>query len=353
MAIQWVNSFEDLYSNSGFGSNFVLDRLIGWSNVGTGDTTNFIQNSDNTANKNTQFPMPGNKGLSAFLTTTGNNFANFTTIQRPVVDNNKLVLCGGFRTQFPAYLKSTAIMSFGGANKLSFGLNGKFAALYVNDTLAATSAVDIVSGSPWSFITLFQDKVANKLYLRINGQVAADVDLPAGHTTNAAILDLGRDVGGYQSNFSEVMVYDSVDPMGPLLVGEYFKTTNVVNQFTGSTNIVNNRPFSDASFVNSETSGAEDRFSYTNILPTGMELGSIKAVIQKAVAASGGVTGGSLNLRMRIGASTTNYDTSVSSSLVSTTPVLVQKVWETNPATSAAWTRSEVQSVQTGYVVAA
>lgn len=350
MAIQHITTFEEFRGNGGSGYADTA-FMPGWSDTGTSTSSLYIIGGSETTNANS--PSPTNNGLNSGATTgySSVSFAEYKTIQKALVDNTKVVVAAGCRICRSVMLKQTAILSIGGANKLSFGLNGKFAALYVNDVLAATSGMNVVDGNPWFFVELFQNKTTNRVHLRINGVNAADVELPAGHTSNAVIVDFGRNVSGYPVTFAEIMVYDTVDPLGPLFTHEFFKTGTVVKQFTGSDSIPNNRPYRLDVYKSSETLGAEDRWSYNNILTnTKAESTSIVAVIQKAIAASGGVSGGSLNLRLRLGS--TNFDTSVSSALVSTTPVLVQKVWETNPATSVPWTRSDVQAMQTGYVVA-
>lgn len=348
MSIQHISTFEDFRSNGGNGTADIT-RMIGWVDIGT-NTSNLSVYGTNMPS--TTDSTPTNNDLSSYASVaTSGTYTTFKTIQRVVVDNNKLIVAGGCKINRPSYLKQTAILSIGGSNKLSFGLNGNFAAIYINDTLAATSTVNVVKGKPWFFVELFQNKSTGRVYLRINGTSVADVELPSGHTSNAVIVDFGRPDTSKPVMFSEVMIYDTIDPMGSVMVHEFFKTGTAVKQFSGSDSIPNNRPWAPTSFLTSETLGAEDRWTYNNILPNAsVPVTSIVAVVQKAVAASGGVSGGSLNLRLRVGS--TNYDTSVSSELTSTTPVLVQKVWETNPETSTAWTRSDVQAIQTGYVVA-
>lgn len=358
MTIQWVSSFEMLLTSTaqtpGSFSNINVDRMF-WNNIS--DTPNVSGfRSSQYSGINSETPNPGNEAGGVVIYTrqsSGQGDRNiFSVIGRSVQDTTKLVAAGGFRIGSLPQIKTTAILSLAGANKVSFGVNGKLAALYVDDILASTSVIDVLTGMPWFFVELFQNKTTGKVFLKINGQAACDADLPIGHVTDQVILDLGRQPAQENGvSVSEVIVYSDEDPMGPLHSHSYFKTGQAItSQFVGNDNIVNNRPFTDAQFKNSETLGAEDRFNYTNIMPVGVEATEIKAVIHEVVAASGGVTGGSLNLRTRIGSN--DYDTSVSDKLTSTTPVLVQSVMEVSPATGVAWTRSEVQGIQTGYVVA-
>lgn len=343
MSIQFLTSFEDVTNQTG--GSFNIDRMLGWSISGT-DTlaTGNAQSGEGPQINNNQGNTYARKASSAFV---------YTTIRKSVVDNNKLVCAGAISINNQHYVKQTSILAIGGgANKLSFGLNGKFAALYINDVLAATSSVNVTDGYPWFFTEVFMNRSANRVYLLINGAQVADAELPSGFTASEVIVDFGRKSSS-GAFFSEVFVYDSVDPIGPVMTNEFFKTGNVSLQFTGNGGAteVNTTPFSNTTYRSSNTSGHSDMFSYTNLLPNNLiGVSSVVGVIHKAVAASGGATAGTLNLRAKVGS--TNYDTSVSSSLVSTTPVLVQKIWETNPATSAAWTRSDVQAIQTGYVVA-
>ena len=348
MSIQWVSSFEDLRGGSG-GTD--IANMLEWSSIG--DFTNIeIAAGSNDSNLNKNGTQPTLNGSAAALLAddgpSSGSYGQSQAYARSMADNAKVVVAGGVQVPVMPLAKQNCILAMDGDNKLALGLNGKFAAIYINDVLAATSSFDATTGAPWFFAELFQDRSLGKVFLKINGQAAADADLPVGHAlVDTAIMELGIQAA---VRVSEVIVYDSIDPMGPLMVHEFFKTSNTTQEFTGS-DVVNSRPFSSGVYRSSEIAGAVDLYSYNNILPADVQVSEIKAVIHKAVAASGGVSGGTLNLRLQLGG--VDYDTSVSSKLVSTSPVLVQKVWDTNPATSAAWTRSEVQAIKTGYVVAA
>lgn len=345
MAIQWVSCFE-----MGGSGNTTWDRIF-WS-----DPTNAGNAAFNQTVLNETPEKTGGVAATISATPSSPNFSLGRYVSRNVSDAVKLIYCGGCHvdTKFGALPTDFAAI-FSGSDRISFGVNGNFAALYVNGTIGSTSSIDVITCRPWLFFELYQNKTDNKIYLKINGVDACNVDLPLGWAATSVGMNPGRRVGGNPAvRFSHVMTYDGVDPLGPVMSREYFKTGNITNNFAsvGSPNLfVNTAPFTNTAYRNSETTGHVDLFSYTNILPADTPLTSIVAVVHQAVAASGGVSGGSLNLRTRLGAS--NYDTSVSASLISTTPVLVQKVWETNPQTLAAWTRAQVQAIQTGYVVAA
>lgn len=286
-------------------------------------------------------------GQDALAYSTGGKY-----ISKSISDNAYVCVGGGVQINWYEHVDQMFYIR-GSSNWIAFGLNGRLACIWIDGSIAATSTVDVASHRPWNYIELIADKATGKARLNINGVEVANADWTP-FTIDTISVKPSKAINYLRSGCSVAyiteVVYSTGSAVGPVKVKDFFKTTDQVTGFSGSTWDVNTRPWSAASYRSSDTAGAEDRFGYgTNILPASDPSTSIVAVQQNVVASSSGVGNGQLNVRIRIG--TTNYDTSISSTLTSTTPVLNQIVYENSPATGVAWTRSEVQGIQTGYIV--
>lgn len=247
------------------------------------------------------------------------------------------------------YYQSPTWLSFNGLNRISAGLSGRVAALYVDDVLVQTSTIDVVTGKPWFYAELVLDKTALTAELYINGVLACtQTGLNALITTTAIQLDLGQAV--YNIQFGEVVLnVGGSTPTGPLQTVLYRKSGNNTLGWSGS-DVVNTFPFASGTYRNSATSGANDLYTYTNTFPSAFNYTSIAAVGLSIVASSDGATAATMSARLRL--SSTNYDTSLSAQLPNTSPVLTQTFYATNPNTVTAWTAANIAAAITGYVVA-
>lgn len=356
MAIEWILGFEK-GKNANTAAGTPLYASLFLTGV-SGGTTIGLNGLDGTQTQNV---IPINdlsiyNTLSYTASTAGTDkIWGFTS-----PDNNKVCIGAAIKIEcYDAAYQSTtsSILGLNGSNYIAFGLNGKFACLTIDGTIAATSSVDVVSDAPYSYIEVFIDKVANKAYLKVNGASTVDATLPGSYTVNQVRINEGR--GGSNKWFflDSLLLSTAVDPIGPVKVAEYFKTANITTQFstTGSpTDLVNTRPYTAAAYRNSTTDGHLDLFSYNQLIPEtgsdGVPFTSIVAVQHEIVAASAGIGNGTLNGRVRLSA--TDYDVSYTSLLSTTTPTLCKRIMETNPHTAAAWTRADVQGIQTGYIIA-
>lgn len=352
MTIKNILSFDSVRADASYGSQGALDPAkVFWGITGTGTINTYAGPS--TYGGVVYDPIPFGQGGNY---SGGQNLLSYTTqgayISKSIPDDSYVCVGGGVNINWYEFVDQVFYIR-GSSNWIAFGLNGRLACIWIDGSIAATSTVDVSTGRPWQYVELIADKATNKARLNINGVEVANaawtpftIDTISVKPTKAIATTRG---GASPCYISEV-VYSTGASVGPVKVVDYFKTTDAVAGFSGATSAVNTKPWNAGTYRSSDTQGTIDRFTYgTNILKAGDPTTSIVAVQHNIVASSSGVGGGMLNMRIRIG--TTDYDTSISSYLTSTTPVLIQKLYETSVATGVAWTRSEVQGIQTGYIV--
>lgn len=363
MTIQWATGFEDLPGNT-----LPETRMIGWDI----ELINWSGQNDAGFNASGAFfvrntATPNLRGTCASISLMRNATGSQSVrLVRAVVDNDQLVLGFAFRMSTTAAANSFRFGLYGGIDQIHFGpvLDGGSvwrAGLYINGSLVSTgTAVDIWTGQPWVYIELFVDKTASNAIVKCSGASECVSALPLGWAaTGVEHWDSRATITSAASAIhfvDDIVVYSGETPKGILKVDGYFKDGDVLTGFSdgsdggGATTAVNTT--SAAAYRACATVGGEDRFSYTNILPTGIDVNDILAVIPSVVAASGSFQNGKLDLTFTSGASTTTTD--VTSKVVPFTPQYIQgTVHELNPATGLPWTRAEAQAVRTGYKVKA
>lgn len=184
-----------------------------------------------------------------------------------------------------------------------------YATLYVSGTQRITSGTIDLSG------TTALDKI------RLYG------------TDNAGVV-------GYPLNWSQVIVAD--EPT----VGWRLKTiaptgAGATTSWTGGYTEIDEAVYSDADFINSSVADQVELFAHGTTIPDGY---SVQGIVVTA-RAKRGVTGPQ-NLQLALRSSGTTYFSSSKALDVGYSAYL--NVWETDPATSAAFTTSAITSLQFG-----
>lgn len=364
LQVQWATGFEDLAAYTpltGTSENKTKNMMIGWDTEFFNETANtnyysWVQSSS----------APHLRGYwaSSGLEVTSNGM--IPRHFRPATPNNKMVL--GF-----AYcMKSGSTGTIN--NRFSVGFRGGsdyihfrpvkvgsiwYAGLYVNNVLQSTgTAVDISTGSPWVYIELFINKTAGTATIKVSGVNECSATLPAGFNPTdceVTISDTGTWNGHSSNGMDDIVHYIDSDPVGIIKVDGFYKDGTTMSSFSdgtdnGSTNTngINNTGY--YGYRASSTPGNEDRFSYSTILPDGIDVNSILAVIPSVIASTGSYSQG--NLEMRFVSGSTIDTTDVSTKLQPYTPKYIQgPVYHTDPNTGADWVRSNVRGIQTGYRV--
>lgn len=346
MAIQKIISVEGAsVDNVGGTGTLTADRIDLTLGAGTLQFTN--QDRLNPINTVRFLPSVSSGTNQAPQALTGNNSCVAST---SIVDNNRLVLACGVMATTTIGVTEIAGFAGAGSTRITFGLNGRFVALYVDGTVVATSSFDALDGNGFNYYELFIDKSVPRVYLYANGDLISDAAISGGVALNSARLSFGQ----FPSSviISDICIFDNEVPRGPMYIHGFYANANPTSQFTGSLTTVNTRPFVNGTFRNSTTLGQQDLYTYsqiTNNYPSGS---NVKFVHHQVVASSDGSGGGLLNLRTRV--NSVNYDVSVSSQLTSTTPVFTRRTLENNPNSGAVWTLTDIQTnLSNGYVIAA
>lgn len=366
LTVQWASGFEEFSSLATTGSNqeVTTNNWLGWDAEYSTYTNN--QTLPRWVGITT---APHLRGYWAYplLQINSSNLTMIPRVFRSVVDNDKMVL--GY-----AYCMKTANTA---SNRFAVGLKGVSgetihvrpfqsggvwrASLYINGTQVSTgTAVDIATGNPWVYIELVINKTAGTVQVRVSGVPECAGTMPVGFVASSVECTVGGSGAynnGNDNGIDDMVFYVDSDPAGIIKVDGFYKTGDVMTGFadgtdngSATTTGINSSSFSE--YRASATVGSEDRFSYNNILPTGVQANSIIAVIPSVLASSGTYTNGNLELRFTSGATTTTTD--VTTKVKPFMPQYIAgPVLHTDPNTSAAWTRANVQAIQTGYRVKA
>lgn len=289
-------------------------------------------------------------GVMAVLSCGTSGYSTQSRMSKTIVDDPYIVISGGTKICRREYVSEVMTVSSGATN-ISWGLNGKIIAIYISGVVAATSTIDVCTGSPWFYPELIIDKGTGKAKLKVNGTQVCLADLPGGFVADTVSVSCGR--GAVIGDISPALIAEVIvctgAELGPVKSTAYVPVSHPVYTFTG---IYYSPPWTTGSYRTSETLAAEDRYSYetTSVLPSTVTFTSIKAMSVTTVAAASSGLGGQMNVRIRVGA--TNYDESITSLLTSTTPIIYNSIKELSPATGVAWTQAELRAIQTGYVIA-
>lgn len=365
LQVQWANGFEDLSptpSTSGIADYSNL--VVGWE----GEYSNYTSALD----KPRFMPSTSNPHLRGtwVYPNFGWTVSNPTMIPRlfkNTTDDDKMVLGTAYCLKTPGT----------NATKIAFGFRGisgdtihvrpvnvsgsYFVGLYINDVLVSTgTGVEIGTGSPWVYVELFVNKTTGLVTVEVSGVPECSAPMPSGFIGSQCEITLkdwssGTFNGGSSVGFDDMVYYIDSDPIGIIKVDGFYKTGDVLSGFSDGTDggSTNTNGIVNSGFTNyraSSTSNQEDRFSYNNILPTGVQADSIIGVIPSVLASSGSYTNANLELRFTSGSNTSTTD--VTSKAKPFTPQLITgPVLHTDPNTGLAWTRENVQNIQTGYRV--
>jgi hypothetical protein len=182
-----------------------------------------------------------------------------------------------------------------------------------------------------------------ELYVGGSLRLTATVDLSA-ITSIRKVRIYGGAAGGfnYETRFSQVIVADA-STIGYRLGTCYPSGTGSTSAWTGSYADVDEAVYSDADFISSGTAAQVSTFAQTAI-PT-LTGYVVRAVCVSARAKRG--SSGPQNIRMALRSAGTNYFSGADIALgLGYAPV--QTIWETDPATSAAWVNTAIASLEPG-----
>ena len=348
--VQWATGFED-----GGG-----DRFIGWESGYNGtDASNF---SSNRMRWSTSTSVRHLRGASAYTDVPG--FASPVSgqfLRRPATDHNKMVLA--FAMRYRSSSENNSRVGFTGLSGETIdvgirnvGSNVWRISLYINDALVSTgSAIDFYEsgGFPWVYVELVVDKLSSTVTVKAGGVSECSGTMPGGFTAEFCAV---RAVGSTTSPYlDDIVHYIDSDPVGIIKVDGYYKDGDVMSGFYdgtdgGSSGTTGVNSTDATNYRACSTPGAEDRFSYSAILPSGVTADSIVAVIPSLLVSSGSYENGNIEASLVSGATEAYVD--IEASAKPFYPQYVQAgVFHTDPDTGLEWTRAGVQAIQTGYKV--
>lgn len=371
LTVQWANGFEDtavVTSPNSFTNEQWINHILGWtsdySQYDTGVTENHFSSS-------TDGHLRG-RSVAVQMQQGGTPYPNmYPLLYKEAIDHDKMTL--GFAIKVTSTIISNTDRLLCGFRSttgdtihvgvLTVGGVGRIG-LYVNKTLVQSgTAVDIQTGNPWVYVELHVNKTTNTVIVKVSGIQECSATLPTGFTNSQVEFTLRNITGsaGSISNinllFDDMVYYTDSDPVGIIKVDGYFKDGDVMTGFNDGTDLGSSTTtgINDSRFQGyraSSTVGQEDRFSYSNILPTGIQVNSIVAVIPSILASSGSYVNGNIEMRFVSGSNVTTTD--VTEKVKPFTPQLITgPVLHNDPNTGTAWTRSNVQAIQSGYRVKA
>lgn len=368
LTVQWANGFEDtaaLAIPDDIDQNRFQNLALGWEGEYTNNAKYY--NEPCWGQGNADGHLRGRSNNVVMTVNSGQDPNQFPRIFRSAQDHNKMTLGFAMKmTSTPTAYTDYLMIGFRGIggeriHVAPLLVSGTWRiALYINNILIQSgTAIDIFTGNPWVYVELHVNKTTGTILVRVSGVPECSGTMPVGFIGNHAEFTCRTLTGSlYQSIlFDDIVYYTDSDPIGIVKVDGFFKYGDVMAGFNdstdnGATDTTGLNETSSRKFRASSTAGQEDRFSYANILPTGVQATSIVAVIPSILASSGSYSNGNLEMRFTSGSNVTTTD--VTSKVKPFTPQLIQgPVFHTDPNTSAAWTRANVQAIQTGYRVKA
>lgn len=181
------------------------------------------------------------------------------------------------------------------------------------------------------------------LYVAGTERINASVDL-SGTVSIRKMRVTGGTAGGFsgETRFSQVIIANA-STIGYRLGTCYPSAAGATSSWTGAYTDIDETLYDDADFINSASANQISTFAQTSIAAlTGY---TVRAVAVTARAKRG--SSGPANIRMALRASGTDYFSASDIALgLGYTPV--QTIWETNPATSAAWVNTAISTLQPG-----
>ncbi len=181
------------------------------------------------------------------------------------------------------------------------------------------------------------------LYVAGTERINSTVDLSA--IASIRKLRVAAGVSGFssESRFSQVVIADE-STIGFRLGTCYVSAAGATSSWTGAYTDIDETVYSDADFINSGSANQVSTFAQTAI-PT-LTGYTVRAIAVTARAKRNSASGPQ-NTRMALRSSGTDYFSGSDIALgLGYTPV--QTIWETNPATSAAWVNTAIAALQPG-----
>jgi len=259
----------------------------------------------------------------------------------------------------PAAISYNYLISFYSGSSKLMSINfesGSFLGAKVDSSLVAVSSISLSANV--TYLVEGYYKIANsggRIVCKLNGIVVIDYTgdtLPLTYTQFNSVRFgyTGTNMNG--SAYYDNIILDSANWIGKTYIqGLAVTGAGTTTQLTPSTGsnytCVDEIPASDTDYVYSNTVDQLDTYAAGNLTGT---IGTIKAVqVQSRVVKEGTATPQNVKLAVRSGA--TDYVSA--DKVVPTTAATVASIWETDPATSAAWSESNVNAVEIGVKTAA
>jgi len=285
--------------------------------------------------------MTGSGDRATYTLPSGISEAYFAFLYRATTIGNENVVL--------SVLKSSVLVG-----QLRLTING-YPKVYSSSTLLATAATPLVTNTTYLieiYYTIADS--GGKFSVKINGISAIDFtgDTKPGTDTTFDNVYFGSQGSNYGYAYYDNIILDSANWIGKTYIQGLAPTgAGTTTQLTPSAGsnyaCVDEIPASDTDYVYSNTVDQLDTYAAGNLTGT---IGTIKAVqVQSRVVKEGTATPQNVKLAVRSGA--TDYVSA--DKVVPTTAATVASIWETDPATSAAWSEANVNAVEIGVKTAA
>ena len=246
----------------------------------------------------------------------------------------------------------------GGTSHVYFKSLGSALGLYHgNGTLIAQSAVNTWADRRWHYVELYLTiaDAGGRATVRINGATVIDF---TGDTRNGGTSTLIDTIGfrgryaGDDAYFDDLYVCDAtgttnntflgdirVQTLVPTAAGTYtnLTPTGVANNWDN----VNELPASTTDYNSSSTAGNKDSYVMGELLAS---TGSVLGIQTNIMAHKSDASAANIRSIVRVGGTDYN-DPTIG---LGTAPVTYSTVREQNPATTAAWTPSDVNAIEAG-----
>lgn len=245
---------------------------------------------------------------------------------------------------------------------LQVSTTGQLQAMRGNSTVVASSAAGLIVAGAANYIEM-RGTIADAggvIEVKLNGVQVINFSgdtKNAGTATNFDMVTLGSTTTDPNVSYDDLYISNALGsaPQNTFL-GEVVVQTLVPNGAGASTGLtpvgspnnwenVDEIPYSTADYNASNVPGTRDTYSMSNLAGS---TGTIFGVQNNIIASKTGVGAASLKPVVRSGG-TDYYDATLG---LGASPVLSSVIRETDPATSAAWTATNVNAVEVGAEVA-
>lgn len=229
--------------------------------------------------------------------------------------------------------------------------------LYINNTKISNGNNVNFDNGEWVHVALFIDKINDVIKVICNGTLEISENL--NNTSEPFVVDKVLFTGYVYNNYyfyDDIVYYIESDPVGILKVDGYLFTgtdTQTYNDSkdnsSSSTNII--KTMNTDGYRSTATTGT-DLYSYNNILPAGVEVENIYSVNVSTIASKNyfkDTPSGTNKLKILLNSDTELSENEVDNSVKSFLPSNQTVVFNQDPKTNSAWTKSAVQAIKTGY----